>query len=97
MPLVAAAVCPHPPLIVPELAGAAAPELAELRAACAAAVTALYAAGAATVVLVGSGGHTAELDLPRQGSFAPWGLPLAVRLGGDRPVPTPAAATICCR
>ncbi|SCF37926.1 Catalytic LigB subunit of aromatic ring-opening dioxygenase [Micromonospora matsumotoense] len=82
MPLVAAAVCPHPPLIVPELAGAAAPELAELRAACAAAVTALYAAGAATVVLVGSGGHTAELDLPRQGSFAPWGLPLAVRLGG---------------
>ncbi|MBO4164023.1 class III extradiol dioxygenase subunit B-like domain-containing protein [Micromonospora antibiotica] len=87
MPLVAAAVCPHPPLIVPELAGAAAPELAELRAACTAAVTALHTAGAGTVVLVGAGELTVELDLPRQGSFAPWGLPLAVRLGGG---PAPA-------
>ncbi|MEV0940173.1 hypothetical protein AB0I90_07335 [Micromonospora wenchangensis] len=89
MPLLAAAVCPHPPLIVPELAGAAAPELAELRAACAAAVAALYAAGADTVVLVGAGERTTELALPRRGSFAPWGLPLTVGLataGGD-PVP----------
>ncbi|KWV30004.1 class III extradiol dioxygenase subunit B-like domain-containing protein [Micromonospora rifamycinica] len=81
MPLVAAAVCPHPPLIVPELAGAAAPELADLRAACAAAVTALYAVGVRTVVLVGSGEHTAELEPPYQGSFTPWGLPRTVRLG----------------
>ncbi|WP_245855052.1 hypothetical protein [Micromonospora wenchangensis] len=89
MPLLAAAVCPHPPLIVPELAGAAAPELAELRDACAAAVAALYAAGAYTVVLVGAGERTTELALPRRGSFAPWGLPLTVGLataGGD-PVP----------
>lgn len=89
MPLLAAAVCPHPPLIVPELAGAAAPELAELRDACAAAVAALYAAGADTVVLVGAGERTTELALPRRGSFAPWGLPLTVGLataGGD-PVP----------
>ncbi|QDY07158.1 hypothetical protein FJK98_08185 [Micromonospora sp. HM134] len=88
MPLVAAAVCPHPPLIVPELAGAAAPELAELRAACAAAVAALYAAGAGTIVLVGAGERTAELKLPRRGSFAPWGLPLTVGLGTPHPDPT---------
>ncbi|WP_442930837.1 hypothetical protein [Micromonospora sp. NBC_00421] len=80
VPLLAAAVCPHPPLIVPELAGAAAPELAELRAACAAAVTDLYATGARTVVLVGSGGRTTEPGLPCQGSFTPWGLRLSVRL-----------------
>ncbi|MFD0659339.1 hypothetical protein [Thermocatellispora tengchongensis] len=32
--IVAAAVCPHPPLIVPELAGRAAGELDNLRLAC---------------------------------------------------------------
>ncbi|WP_307826083.1 hypothetical protein [Micromonospora humida] len=92
MPLLAAAVCPHPPLIVPELAGAAAPELAELRDACAAAVAALYAAGADTVVLVGAGERTTELALPRRGSFAPWGLPLTVGLAtaGVEPVPPSA-------
>ncbi|MFJ6197117.1 hypothetical protein [Micromonospora sp. NPDC092111] len=84
MPLVAAAVCPHPPLIVPELAGAAAPELDALRVACDTAVAGLYAAGATTVVVVGSGERTADLDSPYRGSFAPWGLPLEVRLG-DRP------------
>ncbi|MEV4772450.1 hypothetical protein [Micromonospora humida] len=92
MPLLAAAVCPHPPLIVPELAGAAAPELAELRDACAAAVAALYAAGADTVVLVGAGERTTELALPCRGSFAPWGLPLTVGLAtaGGEPVPPSA-------
>ncbi|MFI7214680.1 hypothetical protein ACIBP4_26810 [Micromonospora maritima] len=81
MPLVAAAVCPHPPLIVPELAGAAAPELDELRAAADAAVARLLASGARTVVVVGGGDRTAELSYPYRGSFAPWGVPLEVRLG----------------
>ena len=81
MPLVAAAVCPHPPLIVPELAGAAAPELDELRAACDAAVARLYGAGARSIVVVGAGDRTADLDYPFRGSFAPWGLPLEVQLG----------------
>ena len=45
--LIAAAVCPHPPLLVPELAGQAAAELDELRAACFEAVRRL---GPATVV-----------------------------------------------
>ncbi|WFE97006.1 class III extradiol dioxygenase subunit B-like domain-containing protein [Micromonospora sp. WMMD987] len=94
MPLVAAAVCPHPPLIVPELAGTAAPELADLRAACAVAVTALYAAGARTVVLVGSGEHTAELEPPYRGSFTPWGLPRTVSLGPGPTGPEPGSAPV---
>ncbi|MFG1951330.1 hypothetical protein [Micromonospora sp. NPDC048830] len=81
MPLVAAAVCPHPPLIVPELAGAAAGELDELRAACDAAIARLYASGARSIIVVGTGERTANLDFPYRGSFAPWGLPLEVRLG----------------
>lgn len=81
MPLVAAAVCPHPPLIVPELAGAAAGELADLRAAADAAVARLLATEARTVVVVGAGDRTAELSYPYRGSFAPWGAPLEVRLG----------------
>ncbi|GAA2714324.1 hypothetical protein ACFY2R_10735 [Micromonospora olivasterospora] len=81
MPLVAAAVCPHPPLIVPELAGAAAAELDELRAACDAAIARLHASGARRIVVVGTGERTADLDLPYRGTFAPWGLPLEVRLG----------------
>ncbi|WP_422752756.1 hypothetical protein [Micromonospora sp. WMMD708] len=94
MPLLAAAVCPHPPLIVPELAGAAAPELAELRDACAAAVAALYAAGADTIVLVGAGGRTTEVALPHRGSFAPWGLPLTVGLGTVGVDPVPASVGV---
>ena len=39
--LLAAAICPHPPLLVPEVAAGAAPETDDLRAACRAAVAAL--------------------------------------------------------
>ncbi|MFF5171004.1 hypothetical protein ACFY3U_00015 [Micromonospora sp. NPDC000089] len=88
VPLVAAAVCPHPPLIVPALAGAAAGELDDLRAACDAAVAGLYASGARTVVVVGGGDRTADLSHPFRGSFAPWGLPLEVRLDAPPGDPT---------
>ncbi|MFG3704950.1 class III extradiol dioxygenase subunit B-like domain-containing protein [Micromonospora sp. NPDC047670] len=80
MPLVAAAVCPHPPLIVPELAGAAAPELDELRAACDAAVAGLIAAGPEVIVLVGGGPATVSFDAADHGSLRPYGLDLRVRL-----------------
>ncbi|MGK5677271.1 class III extradiol dioxygenase subunit B-like domain-containing protein [Micromonospora sp. URMC 106] len=80
MPLVAAAVCPHPPLIVPELAGAAAPELDELRAACDAAVAGLIAAGPEVIVLVGGGSETASFDAADHGSLRPYGLDRHVRL-----------------
>ncbi|MFI6294305.1 hypothetical protein ACIBEJ_22130 [Nonomuraea sp. NPDC050790] len=89
--LVAAAVCPHPPLIVPELAGAAAPELDGLRAACADAVAALRAAAPDLLLVVG-GAETTQVYGPRAaGSLAPWGVD--VRVGEGDPV-LPLSLTI---
>ncbi|WP_434743319.1 class III extradiol dioxygenase subunit B-like domain-containing protein [Micromonospora sp. SH-82] len=90
MPLVAAAVCPHPPLLVPELAGAAAPELDELRAACHAAVADLLAAEPEQILLVGGGPETTRFGTADYGSLHRYGLDRYVRFwktncaGGDR-------------
>jgi hypothetical protein len=56
--IIAAALCPSPPLLVRELTGAD-PVAADLRDACAAAVGALLAAGPEVVVVVGAGPQTA--------------------------------------
>ncbi|MER5648289.1 hypothetical protein [Streptosporangium sp. NPDC002524] len=82
--LVAAAVCPHPPLLVPELAGSAAPELDDLRTACAAAAGALRDAGADEIVVVGGADRTAAYGADASGSLAPWGVD--VRSGEGEPV-----------
>lgn len=90
MPLVAAAVCPHPPLIVPELAGAAAPELDDLRAAADAAVARLLAADPEVILLLGAGPATERFGSADHGSLRPFGLDRHVRLwkvncaGSDR-------------
>ncbi|OHX03607.1 hypothetical protein [Micromonospora sp. WMMB235] len=90
MSLVAAAVCPHPPLIVPELAGAAAPELDDLRAAADAAVARLLAAGPEAILLVGGGPETVRFNSADWGSLRGFGLDRPVRLwkiscsGGER-------------
>ncbi|MFG2166507.1 class III extradiol ring-cleavage dioxygenase family protein [Micromonospora chersina] len=90
MPLVAAAVCPHPPLIAPELAGAAAPELDDLRAAADAAVARLLAADPEAILLVGAGPETERFGSADHGSLRPFGLDRHVRLwkvncaGSDR-------------
>ncbi|MEU4533340.1 hypothetical protein AB0G15_00615 [Streptosporangium sp. NPDC023825] len=89
--LVAAAVCPHPPLLVPELAGTAAAELDDLRAACAAAVGALRDAGADEIVVVGGADRTAAYGADSAGSLAPWGVD--VRSGEGEPV-LPLSLTI---
>ncbi|WP_433317485.1 hypothetical protein [Micromonospora chersina] len=80
MPLVAAAVCPHPPLIVPELAGAAAPELDDLRAAADAAVARLLAADPEAILLLGAGPETERFGTADYGSLLPFGLRHHVRL-----------------
>ncbi|MET7803038.1 hypothetical protein [Micromonospora chersina] len=80
MPLVAAAVCPHPPLIVPELAGAAAPELDDLRAAADAAVARLLAADPEAILLLGAGPETGRFGTADYGSLRPFGLDRHVRL-----------------
>jgi hypothetical protein len=74
--IVAAAVCPHPPLIVPDLAAGAAAELDGLRAACDGAVVALTATGADALVAIG-------VDGPHYRSFRPWGVDVEVATSGD--------------
>jgi hypothetical protein len=74
---VAAAVLPHPPLLVPELAGAAAAELDPLRAACREALAAVVAAADLTIV-VGDGPVWGVPEPAALGSFAPYGADLQV-------------------
>ena len=87
--LVAAAVCPCPPLLVPEVAAGAAFELDEVRAACAQALDALDAARPDRLVVVGpmSGDGSEVYPQGTPGSFRDFGVPLDVHLG----LPGPAA------
>ncbi|GAB3481477.1 class III extradiol ring-cleavage dioxygenase family protein [Nocardiopsis coralliicola] len=79
--LIAAAVCPHPPLLVPELARGAAPELDGLRAQCAAAVDALAAARPDVLVAVGAGGRVHLHGPDAGGSLAPFGADVQIGPG----------------
>lgn len=76
---VAAAVLPHPPLLVPELAGAAAPELDPLRAACQEALSTVVAAADLTI-LIGDGPVWAIPAPAAPGSFQPYGADIDVTL-----------------
>jgi len=84
--LVAAAVCPCPPLLVPEVAAGAAPELDAARAACTDALGVLAASRPDLLVVVGPAernGRGAHAQGAR-GSFRGFGVDLDVRLGGDK-------------
>ncbi|GAB2807286.1 class III extradiol dioxygenase subunit B-like domain-containing protein [Actinocorallia aurea] len=87
--LIAAAVCPHPPMLVPELAGLAAPELDALRGSCLRAAASV--AGGGELVVVGGAERTAEYPGTASGTFAPYGLDL--RVGEGEPV-LPLSLTI---
>ncbi|GHC81534.1 class III extradiol dioxygenase subunit B-like domain-containing protein [Streptomyces flavofungini] len=81
--LVAAAVCPCPPLLVPEVAAGAAPELDAARAACTDAIGVLAASRPDRLVVVGPAeqeGRGPHLQGTR-GSFRGFGVDLDVRLG----------------
>lgn len=81
--LVAAAVCPCPPLLVPDVAAGAAPELDAARAACTDAIAVLAASRADRLVVVGPAGQSERGPHPQGavGSFRGFGVPLDVRLG----------------
>ncbi|MEU0404394.1 class III extradiol dioxygenase subunit B-like domain-containing protein [Streptomyces sp. NPDC006197] len=85
--LVAAAVCPSPPLLVPDVATGAAPELDAARAACADAVGLLAAARPDRLYVVGAADEGAHGGYPAgaTGSFAGFGVDLSVRLGAEPP------------
>jgi hypothetical protein len=79
MPPAAAAILPHPPLLVPELAGNTAAELDPLRNACRLALHTVLAAGGSTI-LVGTGPTLAVPDRAATGSFHPYGADIEVAL-----------------
>ncbi|MFJ8595105.1 class III extradiol dioxygenase subunit B-like domain-containing protein [Streptomyces sp. NPDC093598] len=81
--LVAAAVCPCPPLLVPQVAAGAAPELDAARAACTDALGVLAAARPGRLVVVGPVGGAGPATYPEGtlGSFRGYGVDLDVRLG----------------
>lgn len=81
MALVCAAVCPHPPLLVPEVAAGAAEELADLRAACDEALRRLVAAGPGLVVVVGDAPDRLAYSGADWGDLSPYGVPVGARLG----------------
>ncbi|MEU4498492.1 class III extradiol dioxygenase subunit B-like domain-containing protein [Streptomyces sp. NPDC023998] len=91
--LVAAAVCPCPPLLVPEVAAGAAPELDAARTACADAVGVLAAARPDLLVVVGPAEQHGRGPHPAgaTGSFHGFGVDIDVRLGAgegqERPLP----------
>lgn len=81
--LAAAAVVPCPPLLVPEVAAGAAPELDALRAACSDAIAVLAAARPGRLVVVGPAERSGRGSHPQgaAGSFRGFGVDLEVRLG----------------
>jgi hypothetical protein len=83
VPVVAAVVCPHPPMLVPELAAGAAAELDEVRGACHAAIDALRAAAPDLIVVVGDGPDRGWHEPGERGSLQPWGVAVTGQLGGQ--------------
>ncbi|MFH8977607.1 class III extradiol dioxygenase subunit B-like domain-containing protein [Streptomyces sp. NPDC017890] len=85
--LVAVAVCPCPPLLVPEVAAGAGPELDAARAACTDALGVLAAARPDRLVVVGpaNGADAGPEAYPQgaRGSFRGFGVDLEVSLGPD--------------
>lgn len=87
--LLRAALCPHPPLLLPEVAAGAAVERADLRSACLLAVSELLAAGPDAVVVVGDAPTTTAFGPGSWGSLAPFGVRRSVQLPGAVREPTP--------
>ncbi|MFB7292751.1 class III extradiol dioxygenase subunit B-like domain-containing protein [Actinacidiphila glaucinigra] len=93
--LVAAAVCPCPPLLVPDVASGAAPELDPLRAACADALAVPAAARPDLLVVVGAADSAHVWEGGGTGSLRPYGVNLSVRLGdGSDPEPLAPSLTL---
>jgi hypothetical protein len=82
----AVAFCPHPPLLVPEVAQGAAGELDDLRAACREAITRIAAPGRHLVV-IGAGSTSDYYESNVRGTLAGFGVPLEIPLGSEEPGP----------
>jgi hypothetical protein len=89
------AFCPHPPLLVPQVACGAAAELDDLRAACRAAIK-RATSNAARLVVIGAGERSAGYEPNARGSLAGYGVAIDIPLGSDEPGPVelPLSLTI---
>lgn len=94
MSVVAAAVVPSSPMLVPEVSTGAAPELAGLRVASDDVVRRLVGVGAEVVVVAGSGPRAAYPH-GSAGTFAGFGVPLRVCLGDDVGEPPTMPLELC--
>ncbi len=81
-----AAFCPHPPLLVPELAQGAAAELDDLRSAARTAIRRVARPGTPVLVL-GAGPQWMPYGASVRGSLAGFGADVVVPLGSDAPGP----------
>jgi hypothetical protein len=94
--LIAAAICPHPPLLIPAATGAAGTgdaELERLRTACHQAVSALLAGHPDLIAVVGGARQTAEYPSRAPGRLHDFGVPFTV--GEDHGLPSlPLSLTI---
>ncbi|MEE4493184.1 class III extradiol dioxygenase subunit B-like domain-containing protein [Streptomyces sp. BE230] len=83
--LVAAAVCPCPPLLIPDVAAGAAPELDGARTACTDALGVLAASRPDLLIVVGPADLAGRGTHPEgaTGGFQEFGVDLGVRLGRD--------------
>src|SRR5688500_13761977 len=84
--------CPHPPLLLPEVAAGAAAELDDLRDACRRAVATLLATVPRRVVVVGAGPEDRRYGADATGSFAPYGVAVTVGRPGSNSGPAPGSA-----
>src|SRR5215831_18489467 len=95
--LIAAAVCPHPPLLIPAAIGSAASDppaaLGAVRDACDVAVRALAAAEPDLIAVVGGGPAGREYETGAAGSLGDYGIPVTV--GEGEPV-LPLSLTVGC-
>jgi hypothetical protein len=90
--LIAAAVCPHPPLLVPEVTGLSGPggtELDLLRAACHEAVAALAAERPDLIAVVGGARRTAEYPPGAVASLDEFGIPFTLPPAAAYPAGAP--------
>ncbi|OLT28977.1 hypothetical protein BJF79_10805 [Actinomadura sp. CNU-125] len=93
--LISAAVCPHPPILVPAMAGEAARERDGLRAACDEAVGRLAAALPDALVVVGGAPGTAVHRSDAHATLRPYGLPwTSPDVPGEGSEPLPLSLTI---
>ena len=92
--LTGAAVCPHPPLLIPEATGAPGPgdaRLDRLRAACRQAVAGLLGDHPDLVAVVGAAPHTAQYPPGAPASLHEFGVPFTV---GDAGPASPEGASV---